>query len=316
MVIPEYRRMSFDFEGAPVPFLWNPTNPGVSVQMNAVSFLAVAWERYITMAVKGIQQSIHDPQVRAEAKVFLNQEGQHSSAHRKHVLALCATYPNLQSVLDSTIERFDKLRSEESTRFHVAYMANIEATFPALFGVIMDYQDELFSRGDQRVASLMLWHFVEEIEHKSSALAIYEATEPSRWYRTTVMRKSLQHMGAAFQGILAGFHEALPAEFAKIAASSEYVVPSRIGRSELVSHLQFARRRRSTVVVESPYAQIPGRRILSLFARILLSQTPLFNAEREPVPTSYRTWMDQYRAGTDMARYIGQPAGAILDPAC
>ncbi|WP_078327160.1 metal-dependent hydrolase [Mycobacteroides salmoniphilum] len=316
MAVPEYRRMNFEFGDAPVPFLWNPANPGLSVQMNAVSFLAVAWERYITMAVKGIQQSIHDPQVRAEAKVFLNQEGQHSSAHRKHVLALCARYPNLQSVLDHAVNRFDKLRAEESTRFHVAYMANIEATFPALFGVIVDYQSELFSHGDQRVASLMLWHFMEEIEHKSSALAIYQATESSRWYRTSVMWKSLQHMGSVFQDILAEFRETLPAEFAKIAASEEHVRPTQIGRSELASHLPFRRRQRDTAVAESPYAQVPGRRILALFARILLSQTPLFNPERERPPAGYRTWMQQYSIGTDMTRYVGQPAGAILDPAC
>ncbi len=41
--------------------------------------------------------------------------------------------------------------------------------------MMLDNEETLFRPGDDRVASLFLWHFVEEVEHRSSALMIYDA---------------------------------------------------------------------------------------------------------------------------------------------
>lgn len=38
-----------------------------------------------------------------------------------------------------------------------------------------------FAPGDARVASLFMWHFVEEIEHRSSAPILYDAVVRDRW---------------------------------------------------------------------------------------------------------------------------------------
>ena len=51
--------------------------------------------------------------------------------------------------------------------------ANLEATFTPMFKVILDHRESLFGGGDARVASLMMWHFVEEIERRSSGLLLY-----------------------------------------------------------------------------------------------------------------------------------------------
>jgi predicted metal-dependent hydrolase len=304
-----YRRMAFCFDDAPVPFLWNPTNPGFSIQMNAISFVAVAWERYITSAVKDVVEAVDDQEVRREAQVFLAQEAQHAAAHRKHVRALCRQYPALESVLESAIDRFDRLHQARPLKFHVAYMANIEATFPALFGLMLDYRDELFSGGDQRVASLMLWHFVEEIEHRSSALAIYQAVIPSRWYRTRVMRESLRHMGGLFQTVLLDLRENMPEEIREVVAPRTWVDLSAIGHAELAGRLPITRQlHRSRVAGNRPFQRLATRSICSTVARIAWSQTPAYNPARERVPDAYRQWMSQFDAGVDMTRCYGRPA--------
>ena len=41
--------------------------------------------------------------------------------------------------------------------------------------MMLDNEETLFRPGDDRVASLFMWHFVEEVEHRSSALVIYDA---------------------------------------------------------------------------------------------------------------------------------------------
>ena len=55
----------------------------------------------------------------------------------------------------------------------------------------------LFRPGDDRVASLFLWHFVEEVEHRSSALVIYDAVvgKPGTGYGCCPARRRT-HAGA------------------------------------------------------------------------------------------------------------------------
>ena len=62
-----------------------------------------------------------------------------------------------------------------------------------LFKVILDNRDALFGGGDRRVASLMVWHFVEEIEHRSSGLILYRHLSPDPWYRVKHMRETIRH---------------------------------------------------------------------------------------------------------------------------
>lgn len=309
----EFRKMQFRFDDAPVPFLWNPANPGFSVQMNAVSFLAVAWERYITSATRTLIEQIEDQRVRDDARTFLGQEAQHASAHHKHVRALSRSYPALEQVLDNAVARFDRLRAEQPPRFHAAYMANIEATFPALFGVLIDHRDDLFADGDERVASLLIWHFMEEIEHRSTALEIYDAVVGSRWYRTRVMRQSLAHMAGLFQGILRDFQTALPAELAAVVVPHEAVDLPTIGRRELQGR---ARRRAPHPTGGSPsaYVCVSNRRLLATLSRIAWSQTPFYRPEREKLPAAYGPWMDRFAGGQDMTRDFGRPAGSVQDP--
>ena len=94
-----FRKMRFDVDET-VPFQWNPTNPASGLMANMISFIAVGFERYIVLAVKQALPDISDPDLRAEAEVFLAQESQHSAAHRRHVNGLIAQYPKLADVLD------------------------------------------------------------------------------------------------------------------------------------------------------------------------------------------------------------------------
>ncbi len=82
------------------------------------------------------------------------------------MIALVQRYPELEKCYEDACAAYDKLIDEESIEFHAAYIANLEATFTPLFKVILDNRDSLFGGGDRRVASLMMWHFVEEIEHR------------------------------------------------------------------------------------------------------------------------------------------------------
>ena len=117
-----------------------------------------------------------------EAKDFRAQEGLHSMAHRKHVKALIAQTPALQSALDRAIALYDELYETETLKYHLAYTGGLESIFTPSFKLMLDHREHLFN-GDARVASLLLWHFCEEIEHRSSGLMVYDHVFGNYWYR-------------------------------------------------------------------------------------------------------------------------------------
>ena len=102
----QVRRPRFDFT-EDVPFVWNPENPAFSFAMNATSIIAICFEQMIVAAVQEAKPLITDPEVAAEAMAFLRQEAQHSSSHRKHVIALIKRYPGLSTPSTRRVASFD-----------------------------------------------------------------------------------------------------------------------------------------------------------------------------------------------------------------
>jgi hypothetical protein len=155
------RRPKFDFADD-VPWEWNPQNPAFSSFMNATSMIAICFEQLIVAAVQEAKPLTTDPAVAAEATAFLRKEAQHSSAHRKHVNALIEHHPGLQQTFDEATASYDHLTATTSLEYRLAYVADLEATFTPFFKMLLDHEDTLFRPGDERVASLLMWHFVEK----------------------------------------------------------------------------------------------------------------------------------------------------------
>lgn len=274
----QIRKIRFDFDGD-VPFCWNPTNPTFSLQMNATSMIAIAFERFIVSAVTELLPTITDPEVYAEAHAFMLQEGQHSRCHRQHVAALIRAYPGLQEVLDAAVASYDALTATESLKFRLAYVADLEATFTPTFKLMLDHADTLFRPGDERVASLFLWHFVEEVEHRSSGLIIYDAMSAGdRSYRMRALPKVVRHLRSILTLIIEGFNTHVP------------LADRRVDARELLRH-------------KAAYAGVPRRDQLRASYRILLSQLPKHDPAKEPLPEFADEWFRSYDEGTDIAHW-------------
>ncbi|WP_059018913.1 metal-dependent hydrolase [Mycobacterium sp. M26] len=295
-----FRKMRFDIDES-VPFQWHPANPAAGMMANAISFIAVGFERYIVLAVKeALQSRITDPELRAEAEVFLAQESQHSAAHRRHVKALTARYPGLADVLDRVIASYETLFSAEDLNFHLAYVANIEASFPPIFGFFIERRDCLYS-GDNRVASLFLWHYIEEIEHRSSADIIFEGVVGSRRYRLSTVRRTWRHLMEVLDIVIAGFTEHVPSGDIGISPQAFRTV---IFRNEAIYRIPMLRRR-FPPQEQQLLAGVSTPRLVRMFGGIALSQLPGRRPADAPVPDWYYTWMRSYAAGEDMAHYYG-----------
>ena len=74
---------------------------------------------------------------------------------------------------------------------------------------MLDHREHLFN-GDARVASLFLWHFCEEIEHRSSGLMVYDHVYGNYWYRVSRFKGFMKHVGEVINAITEEFQKAFP----------------------------------------------------------------------------------------------------------
>lgn len=296
----EVRRPKFDFTGE-VPWEWNPANPQFSFFMNATSIIAICFEQMIVAAVQEATPLITDPEAAAEATAFLRQEAQHSSTHRKHVAALIRRYPGLAKTLDDAIASFDHVTKTTPLKFRLAYIADLEATFTPSFKMMLDNEATLFRPGDDRVASLLMWHFVEEVEHRSSALVVYDAAIGDSWYRIRALPAVVRHLMGVMRIIAEGVNDAVPEADRKVDART--LLPT-FGMQHSLKQ-RFGRRAAST---PNAFATVPRRERLIAAGRVLMSQTPFHDPANDKLPEFADRWFAHWKAGGDVTRwYTGQP---------
>jgi predicted metal-dependent hydrolase len=297
----EVRRPKFDFTGD-VPWDWNPANPQFSFFMNATSIIAICFEQMIVAAVQEAQPLITAPEVKAEATAFLRQEAQHSSSHRKHVAALIRRYPGLQHTLDAAIGSFERLTKTAPLKYRLAYIADLEATFTPSFKMMLDNEATLFRPGDDRVASLFIWHFVEEVEHRSSALTIYDAAVGDDWYRVRALPGVVRHLMSVMRVIADGVNEHVPEPDRKVDART--LLPTFGLRQTLRQRIPFL----ASDTTPTAFSAVPRKQRLVAVGRVLLSQTPFHNPSHEPLPKFADRWFERWNSGEDVTRwYTSQP---------
>ena len=266
------RKLPFDFTG--VDFIWNPANPRFSIEMNKVTFFAVGLERYYCRAVRDAEPQITDAAILDEARAFREQESIHSLAHRKHINALIERYPGLRESLDRIIRHFDDLYDAQPLAFHLAYAGGLESIFTPSFRMLLENRAVLFGEGDARVASLFVWHFCEEIEHRSSAIDIYDHVVGSYWYRLRKLPAIARHVVQGLALLGEEFRRHVPG------------VPEEYYRLD-------------------GYAGIPRRDSLASLAGVLGSQLPGHHPSSQRVPDYFHEWIARYERGEDMTRAYG-----------
>lgn len=269
----QIRRIPWDFEG--VEFIWNPQNPFFSVAMNKVSFLAVGFEKYICRAMDDAEPLIRDPKVLAEARAFRAQESIHAMAHRKHVKALTGRYPGLRDALDKTVAMYDALYEAHELKYHLGYVGGLESIFTPSFKLLLDNRATLFAGGDTRVSSLLMWHFCEEIEHRSSGLMVYDHVVGSWLYRIRNFRSYMGHVNQVMT--------MLGEEFARS-------VPDAV--PEVLSARQGG-------------IAVPRMDKLRSTWGVLMSQMPWHDPQHQPLPAYFAEWQDRHARGEDMTRTYG-----------
>ena len=264
--LPIPRRIDFAFPDDLDPN-WKAHDPEFCAMVNGASLTMPYLEPFLVKTVRETVQHIDDPRVREEAKAFNTQEQFHYRAHRRfNELVKAKGYPELAGLEDRMEAAYARL-STKSLRKRMAYTAGFEAMTMGVTRWLINNRVKLFGGSDTRVASFILWHFVEEAEHKCVAFDVYQA---------------------AFGGTLGGyvaravgvFHGALDVMFNSMRGYK--IILKKDGRwRQLRSRLRLARRLGSFVRTVAPY--------------LLRAALPGHTPRREQEPQWAQDWIEQYQ---------------------
>jgi hypothetical protein len=246
----------------------------------------IGLERYLVKTMKDADGVITDPEVQEEARLFLKQESVHTSCHRRHVTALIKRYPGLQEAHDKTIAHYDALHRDNDLRYLLAYAAALEGTFTPFFKMIIDHRASLFGEGDARVASLCLWHFCEEIEHRSSAVMVYDHVVGDGVYKVRSFVPMMRHVTQCTRMLLQEFQKHVPGE-----RGAPYY-GSRFTRKLMANPAK-------------PFARVPVRQRLSMTRGVAASVMPGYDHANQPLPQWAQTWFEHWERGEDMTTFYG-----------
>ena len=165
------RRIPFAFEENIDP-VWNAARPEWSHMVNGASLAMPYLEPFLIKTVTEALKLVKDPALRADVQAFIGQEGVHFQNHRRYNEILKRSYPELAGVeaaLEADYRRFQK----RSLKWRLAYTAGFETMTMGITEWLIRQRKLLFAGADSSVASLVLWHMVEETEHKNVAYDLY-----------------------------------------------------------------------------------------------------------------------------------------------
>jgi uncharacterized protein len=157
--------------------LWNPRLPEVSHALNAFQLALPYLEPYFIDAIKEGIRHVANPRLRADATAFAAQEANHSRAHGRYNRVLRKRYPRVEEFEKSIQQTLVRSRREEPLLARLAFTAACEAITGELSRLLLRHADTWFCDADGHFAALMIWHAVEEIEHKSVAIEVLDALD-------------------------------------------------------------------------------------------------------------------------------------------
>lgn len=187
------RRMSFPYP-ASLKGWWNAARPEFSHMVNAGSLSMPYLEPYLIEVMKQARTRITDPQLRQDVDLYIAQESTHFRQHQQFNRRLAdmgyASVPAHEARLKADYEALGKNRS---LTFNIAYAEGFEAMGLCVGHMLIEDREYLFGNADPAVSSLILWHFVEEVEHKRAAFDVYQAVVGSYAQRMRGLAYAMWH---------------------------------------------------------------------------------------------------------------------------
>ncbi len=141
-------------------------------------------------SVRNYRKQIKNPELLKQVRGFIGQEGHHSNQHAKVNKELDRLGYNTQKIDQSFRKTTDRYVVPRSDKFRLAHTVCYEHLTGILGEMLLD--ESRFLKGmDIPMKDLMLWHCVEEVEHKSVAYDVYMETIGDVKYLHRVMHLTI-----------------------------------------------------------------------------------------------------------------------------
>ncbi|AXI04715.1 metal-dependent hydrolase [Aquirhabdus parva] len=161
-------------------------SPLISHFLTALSMSFPRGEMFFVDTIKNVRSEIKDPSLKADIAAFIGQESMHAKAHDQF-------NTEIQSA-DYHLKRFDAEIDKEmarlrtlSKRRQLAATVALEHFTAMIAGYILTHP-KLVQQLPPNMASLWIWHAVEEIEHKHVAFDVYQTVFNNLAQRRRSMR--------------------------------------------------------------------------------------------------------------------------------
>ena len=144
-------------------------------------------EDFFVRSVEAVRDRIEDPNLRDDVEGFIGQESMHGREHRVLNERLAEVgYPTraIATSLRGTLRLRERVQSE---RFNLAVTAALEHYTATLAETLLTYPEARGEIGHEGVRHLLMWHALEESEHKAVAFDVYRAVGGSERMRKAAM---------------------------------------------------------------------------------------------------------------------------------
>ncbi|HSW12993.1 MAG TPA: metal-dependent hydrolase [Solimonas sp.] len=162
----------FDLEGD-IPKYWLDGDPFKSRFFDAMSLLFPEGEKFFIACVRDYRDQVTDPQLQAQVKDFIYQEGQHGMVHTQFNNRLKAQGIDVDAILE---RQKDIMFNFFRKRFPKAFTLGQTAAAEHMTALMAHgfFRGGLMDKADPRIRAMYAWHAVEEIEHKAVAYDVMQ----------------------------------------------------------------------------------------------------------------------------------------------
>ncbi|ASP39151.1 metal-dependent hydrolase [Bacterioplanes sanyensis] len=178
------RRMAFDTKAPENKYTFN-NNSLVSTFFYALSALFPDGERFFIHSVRHYRDQISDPELKQQIKGFIGQEAHHGHSHEalnESIESLGFPMSKITSAMQSRIEMLKKFSPPRQLALTVAM-----EHFTASLAEFLLKNTDLLEQIDPTIRQMLIWHAVEEIEHKAVAFDVYRTCVDNEFMRKRVM---------------------------------------------------------------------------------------------------------------------------------
>ncbi len=195
------RRMRFPYPDA-LKAWWNAARPEFSHVVNAASLGMPYLEPYLIETMRQAKARITNPQLLNDVDLYIGQESTHFRQHQQFNKRLAGFGYNAVTGMEDILKNdYEALARTRSFTFNIAYAEGFEAMALTIGHMLVQDREFLFRDADPAVSSLVLWHFVEEIEHKCATYDVFKALDGRyRWRIYGLLYAMIHIMARTRQG--------------------------------------------------------------------------------------------------------------------